>query len=231
MEADALSVFCHQKDILVIVCYLYFDEPVFFPENDCCKSGLSYVCIFFDGRLLYKTFFCRHEEILAVLVFPDGYHGGNLLFRHELQQIDDCGAARRSASFRYLISFQAVYAPCVCKEHDIVVCRRHEQFADVIVFQRLHSLDAFSSAVLALECVHAHALDVSEICHRNHYIFSRYQVFHGDVKFVIADMRPSLVSVLFGNDEDFFFDDAKEQLPVCKDCLVFLYLFHQFRIF
>ena len=44
--------------------------------------------------------------------------------------------------------------------------RCHEKILDEVLIDGLHSLDSLSTAVLALEIVHGHSLDVSKIGHR-----------------------------------------------------------------
>ena len=106
-----------------------------------------------------------------------------------------------------------------------------EQFSDIVVLQGLHSLDSLATAVLTLERIHAHAFDVSEICHGDHNIFSRDQILHGDIKLIIADPCSSVVAIFFGNGKYFFFDHSEKKLAVCEDRLQFLDLFCQFCIF
>ena len=55
-EPDALSIFCYQKDILVIVCYFYFDQAVVLSQRDRSKSGLADSCIFGDDVFLTRPF-------------------------------------------------------------------------------------------------------------------------------------------------------------------------------
>src|SRR5699024_3389936 len=97
------------------------------------------------------------------------------------------------------------------EEHDIVMCCCDEQLSYEIVFQSLHALDSFSSALLALECIHTHPLDISEIRHCNNYVFSRDEIFHGNVIFVISDPRSSVISVFFGNNKNLFTYHTEEK--------------------
>ena len=48
--------------------------------------------------------------------------------------------------------------------------RGHEKILDEVLIDRLHSLDPLAAAVLALEIVHGHSLDVAEICHGNNSV-------------------------------------------------------------
>src|SRR5699024_1737320 len=96
--------------------------------------------------------------------------------------------------------------------------------------ESLPSLDSPASSVLALEGIHAHSLDISHIRYRDHHIFSRDQILHGYIKLIIADACSSLISVFFGNDEDFFLDHTEKELAVCEDRLQFIDLLLEFCI-
>ena len=87
-----------------------------------------------------------------------------------------------------------------------MVARCHEQLTDIIIFQRLHSLDSLSATVLTLERIHRHSLDVTKFCHGNHNIFPWNQIFHGNIKLVISDTGSSVISVFFRNHKNFFFN-------------------------
>ena len=106
-----------------------------------------------------------------------------------------------------------------------------EQLADIIILQRLHAFDTFSAAVLALKGIHAHPLDISQIRHGNNHVFSRYEIFHGNVKLIISDLGSSVISVLFGNHENLFLNYAKKQFPVGKNCLQLADPLHQLGVF
>ena len=103
----------------------------------------------------------------------------------------------------------------------------HKQFTDIIIFQSLHALDAFASAFLAAEGIHAHPLDVSQVCHGNDYIFSRDQVLHRDIELIIPDVCPSLIPVFFRDNEDFFADHSQEKFLVREDCFILLDFLHK----
>ena len=83
--------------------------------------------------------------------------------------------------------------------------RGHEKILDEVLIDRLHSLDPLAAAVLALEIVHGHSLDVAEICHGNNSVIIGDQIFHGHI-IVEADLCPSVIPVLLGYHKDLFFD-------------------------
>ena len=97
----------------------------------------------------------------------------------------------------------------------------HEQLFYIVFIQSLHTLDTLSATVLALEGIVAHSLNVSHLCHGDHHIFSRNQILCGNVVFIKSDGCSSVISVFFRNHKDFFLDDTKQKLSVCKDCLIF----------
>ena len=98
---------------------------------------------------------------------------------------------------------------------------RHQQVFDVILIQRLHALDALAAAVLTLEVVHAHALDVAEIRHGDHGRLIRNQILHGKFAFliVVADLCAAVIAVLLADDQDLLLDDKEELLLIGQDSL------------
>ena len=81
--------------------------------------------------------------------------------RLELEQVYDRSSPCGTACFRNLVSLDTVYTSGVCEEHHVVMGCRHQKFFDVIVIDRLHSLDSLTTTVLCAEIVKAHALDVT----------------------------------------------------------------------
>ena len=51
--------------------------------------------------------------------------------------------------------------------------RRHQKVLYVIFFNRLHSFDSFTAAMLRLEIVHRHTFYIAETCHGNNRIIFR----------------------------------------------------------
>ena len=83
--------------------------------------------------------------------------------------------------------------------------RGHEKILDEVLIDGLHSLDSLSAAILALEIVHGHSLDVSKIGHGNYSVIVGDQVFHGHIIFK-AYLCPSVVTVFLGDHKDLFLD-------------------------
>ena len=86
-----------------------------------------------------------------------------------------------------------------------MVVRCHEKILDEVLIDGLHSLDSLSAAILALEIVHGHSLDVSKIGHGNYSVIIRDQVFHGHI-IIKADLCPSVITIFLGDHEDLFLD-------------------------
>ena len=84
MEADTLSHLCHQDNILLIVGGLDFDQLVVFPKIDGLQAGLADILVLHNGGLLYHSIFGGHEQIPALLIFPDGNNGRHLFARKKL---------------------------------------------------------------------------------------------------------------------------------------------------
>ena len=103
---------------------------------------------------------------------------------------------------------------------------RHKQILDVIILQCLHTLDALASAVLALEVVRSHSLNISKFGHCDHCILSRNQILCRNIVYIISDRSLSVVSVFLCNCKNFFPNHAKKKTSVRKDSLVFTDFFH-----
>ena len=107
----------------------------------------------------------------------------------------------------------------------------NKQFSDVIIIQSLHSLNTFTTTILALECVHRHSLDISKFCHCNYDILARNQIFHGDVKFIKSNLSSSVITVFLSNYKNLFFDHTKKKFFISKNCFILFNLLHKLCIF
>ena len=85
------------------------------------------------------------------------------------------------------------------------MCGCKEQVFYKILLPCLHPDNPSAAAVLALEIVHGHSLDVSKIGHGNYSVIVGDQVFHGHI-IVKADLCPSVVTVFLGDHKDLFLD-------------------------
>ena len=83
------------------------------------------------------------------------------------------------------------------------MCSRHQQIFDIILINGLHSLNTTTSAVLCLEIIYGHTLDITKTGHGNDSIFLRNQILHGDIQFIITDLTASVIAVFFGNSTHF----------------------------
>ena len=79
----------------------------------------------------------------------------------------------------------------------------HQEILDVILIDSLHTLDTAPAAVLRLEIIYGHTLDVTETGHGNDGIFLRNQILHGDIQFVITNFTASVIPVFFGDNTHF----------------------------
>ena len=94
----------------------------------------------------------------------------------------------------------------------------HEEILNVVIFNGLHALDALAAPVLALEIVHIHALDVSQMGHGNDRVLIRDQILHAHI-IVVPDGGTAVVPVFVGDDLNFFFYHSEKLLLIRKDCL------------
>ena len=110
------------------------------------------------------------------------------------------------------------------------MCARHKQLLDIVIIDRLHTLYALASAVLAPEIIRRHALDISKMCHRDDDILIRDQILGRDVKDIALDRGSAVIPVLIGNDLDLFFNHTEEQVLIRKDRTVLLNALHQLLV-
>ncbi len=219
VEADALTELSHQDDVVLVVGQLDLDELVVLAKVDSCEAVLADVLVIGDLCLFNYAAPGGHEEVLIILIFLDGNHGGNLLFGLQLQEVYNRGAASRARALGNLIGLHAIYAAHVREEHKVVVRGRHHHLGDIVVLDGLHALDALAAAVLALEVIHVHALDVAKLGEGDNGVGHGDEVLHGDVILVKADGRAAIIAVLCRNGKNLLLDDGKQTLLVGKDCL------------
>ena len=84
-----------------------------------------------------------------------------------------------------------------------MMSRRHQQIFNIIFIDGLHSLDSTTTAVLCLEIIYGHTLDITETGHGNNSIFPRNQILHGDIQFVITDLTASFIAVFLSDSTHF----------------------------
>ena len=165
---------------------------------------------FIDRCFLYNTVFRYHKEIFAgkLMVIRNRNDCIYLFSRVKLQQIDNCCTSCSSACFRNLISLHTINTSEICKEHNIVMRMHHQKIFDIIIFDRLHSLDSLTTSVLCTEIINCHTLDIAKGCHGNDCIFSRYHIFHTDIEFIKSYFGSSVVTVFISNRFDFCLDNT-----------------------
>ena len=230
METNTLSVFRHKQDVLFIVCKFDLEQFIVVTESNGSQTSFSHICEICDRCFLYQPLLCCHKQETAFLVLPDRDQRRDLLARQQLEQVDDRGTACRTARLRNLIALQTVHSSLIRKEHQIMVRARHQQFFYVVILQRLHSLDALATSVLALEVVRCHALDVAKLRHRDDHVLIRDQILGCQIKHVALDARAAVIAVLVADDLNFLFDHTKQQVLICKDCPILFDLFQQLLI-
>ena len=98
------------------------------------------------------------------------------------------------------------------------MCIGHKQTVDIIFLQCLHALDASAAAVLGLEVILAHTLDIAKLGDRDNDIFSLDQILRVKVRDIISDLRSAVVTVFIPDDQDLFADDTEKKLLITEDC-------------
>ena len=95
--------------------------------------------------------------------------------------------------------------------------RGHQQIFDVVLVDRLDALDPAAAAVLHVEVVHRHALDVAELGARDHDVVVRDEILDVDVAHVDLDAAAAVVAVLLRDLVQLVANDAEQQLFVAED--------------
>ena len=106
----------------------------------------------------------------------------------------------------------------------------HKHLRDVIIFQRLHSPDALSSPVLALEGILRHPFDISQLRHGDHNILTRNQILCGKVEIIAVDHCPAVITVFIGNLQKFRADHSEKKVFISKYRLQLFDSLDQLRI-
>ena len=122
---------------------------------------------------------------------------GYPLSLHQIQEVYRRGAFGCSGCLRNLICLNLVRFTCVCKEHQIIKSRSHNQVFYKVVFSGGKSCDPLASALLSLVCVGRDSLDISKVrkCHCNLFFLNEILLIHfGRIG---NDFGSSLVVVFF----------------------------------
>ena len=231
LEADRLAVSGEEHGLVRIVCLLDFDQEVVVAEIYRNQAVLVDIRVFGKLGLLSNAVICSHEEVLVVPVVLHRDHRGDVLVRLQVDEVDNGRAPGGSGSLGNLIYLEFVDPALVREEEHVVVGRGLDHVDDIVVFNGLDALDALSSPALDLEVVNAHALDVAELGEGDNGFRIRNQIFVLQLFLVVADGSPPVVTVLVGNFEDFLPDDAKQEILISEDGLVFFNPLLQLGIF
>ena len=85
---------------------------------------------------------------------------------------------------------------------------RHQKIFDIILINSLHSLNTTTTAVLCLEIIYGHTLDITKAGHSDDSILPRDQILHGNIQFIITDLTASVIAVFFSNSTHFCLDNT-----------------------
>ena len=218
MEADAHSLLGNKNNILIVVGRLDFDQLIAFPERDGLQAVLSDVLVLADPAALYDTGFCGHEQILVVFVqLFHGDKGGYLLVLLQRNQVDDRRSSGCSSRFRNLVGLKPVHPSPVGKEHQAVEIGRHQQVIQIILIDGGHAADSLSAAVLALEIIGGHSLDVTQVGHGDDHVIIRNHILFVDLVLIPADACSSVIAVAVFYFGDLFADHAEKQLLIAEN--------------
>ena len=130
-------------------------------------------------------------------------HSCDLLTGCQLQKIHNSSTSCCTTGFRYLICLQSINSSHIGEEIQIMMRGRHQQIFDIILINSLHSLNTTTTAVLCLEIIYGHTLDITKAGHSDDSILPRDQILHGNIQFIITDLTASVIAVFFGNSTHF----------------------------
>ena len=218
MEADTHTFLCDQENIFGIIGSLNFDQFIVITKYNRLKTVLADIAVFLHRSLLNHTIAGCHEEIFLIINLLHWNDGCDLLTGHQRKQIDDGSTSGGTSCLRNLVSFQAVYASLVGEEHHIMMGCGHQQIFDIIFLDGLHSLDSLAAAILALEIIAGHSLNIAKIGHGHNNIIIRDQILRRHIVFIISDGGPAVISVFISDEGELFFDNAKKFLFICQNC-------------
>ena len=139
-------------------------------------------------RLFDESLLGRHDEVSAVTRI-DGQDGGNLLARAQLDDIDDCSAARRTGGFGNVVALDGVHLAEVGKEQDVVVRRADEHLLHEVVLLGAVRRDAHAAAVLCAILGDGNALDVARMGHGDDDVLLVDEVLILDLAEIDGDLR------------------------------------------
>ena len=107
----------------------------------------------------------------------------------------------------------------------------HQKILNIVLIDSLHSLDSLAAAVLALEIVAGHSLNIAKIGHGHNDIIIRDQILRRHIIFVISDGGPTVISVFISNEGDLLLDNTQKLLLICQNRLQLCNLCLQLFIF
>ena len=223
LEANAHTLLRDKENVIFRSCLLHFDQLIVFPEVDRYNTASADIRILCDRSLLDNSFLSYHEEISFLIIVKNRNDRRNFLTRIQFQEVYDRCTSCSAARLRDLVGLHAVDPAKAREEHDRIMSSCHQKILNIVIVDLLNALDAASAAVLDLEVVHCHSLDVSERSHRYDCIDIRDQIFSSDVGKILIDLASSVVAELFCNDIDLILDDKKKFIVVREDRFEFSY--------
>ena len=238
MESDTHTFLCDQENIFGIIGSLNFDQFIVITKYNRLKTVLADIAVFLHRSLLNHTIAGCHEEIFLIIDLLHRNDGCDLLAWHQRKQIHDGSTSGSASCLRNLVSLQTVYASLVGKEHHIMMGCGHQQIFDIIFLNSLHALDSLAAAVLALEIIAGHSLNIAKIGHGHNDIVIRDQILRRHIVFIISDGGTAVISVFISDEGDLLLDNTQKFLLICQNrfqlcnlCLqLFIFIF-QFLAF
>ena len=117
------------------------------------------------------------------------------------------------------------------EEHQVLMCRCHDEVSDKVVLPRRDSRDSLASAALRSVCICRDPLDVSEMCKRYRHIFFFYEISFIELIDCSRYLRASLVRPFFFDLHHLVSDDSHEFFLVSEQFVVISYFYEQLIIF
>ena len=220
-ETDRHALSRDNNDVVVFCGLFYLDQLVIVAKINGDDTRFADIGEVRVAGLLDDALSCNEKQILVLIILADRNQRGDLFFRVKLQKIDNCCSSRCSRRFGNPVGLHLVNPAFVREKQNCILHSGHQKVFDIVILDRHQPADSAAAAVLRLEFVCGHSLDVSEIGSCDNAVLVFYKIFNfelGKIR-VVVNLCFTFVSVLLRDNLHFIADNAKQEITVCKNCL------------
>jgi len=144
---------------------------------------------------------------------PHRHKGFDLFIRLEIDQVDDCFAARGASRFRNLVHFEPIAASVVREEQYIGMGAGHKDILDKVVFLEVGGVEAAATSPLHSVSIYWQALYVSGMSDGDHHQFVGNQIFDVEAAAIVfEDSGTTGIAKLISDLPGFLFDQFHPEL-------------------